>query len=481
MKHRLPVPLLLLVFLSVPARAQEKSDKLAKKEEATLATIADELLKLGKFCIGQKALDEARAELDLGLSIAPDSKKLIDERAKLGDKKDKARDGFAAKYAAEKKKAHEKCALALADLVVQCEKDAATEKWEKYLELLGRSFPDDAKAAAKAGAVYFDAYQRWYSAKDAEKLKAGGEHHDGKWLTKAEVAALDREHADWKTPWVLSDEVHELKTIMPLRTARTLLGFVTAYRKFFLAEFEGLWDLRAPSGKLPIVVCETQKDLRERLAEHSNGAAAGAQQMNGAAYYLMTNGTLNPCFVTFEPTDATGKTIKVGVDDVFHAIAHEVTHQIAFEYSKHDYDNSRMTEHQFWSVEALANFMDYYRLEKGKWRLSHPKILKLGDQATQGAFAWCVENQSSLPGLEKFTKLSREKFMTVENYHIAATVGYFLLRGENGKYKKSFVKLLEAVHRVKDGAKTWEESFPGVEWKTLDAEFRRFVAKIKID
>lgn len=478
MRARLLALPFFFLLLAAPVLADD-AEKLAKKEQATLATIADELLKLARFCATNKALDEARAELDLGLSIAPDAKKLSDERTKLGDKKDKVRDGFAAKYTAEQKKAYDKCAMALADLIVLYEKDGATEKWERSLELLGKSFPNETKAAAKTGAVYFEPYQRWFGAKDAEKLKSGGELHEGKWLTRTEVEALDKEHADWKSPWILSDEVHEVKTIMPLRTAKTILIFVGAYRRFFLKEFDGLWDLKAPSGKLPVIVTETQKDLRERMAELTNGA--GLEKMNGAAYYLMTNSALNPCFVTFEPTDATGKTVKVKLDDVFHAIEHEVTHQIAFEYSKHDYDNTRMMEHQFWSVEALANFMDYYRFEKGTWRLSHPKILKLGSEATQGAFAWCVENQGSLPALEKFTKLTHAKFMTVENYHIAATVGYFLLLGEGGKYKRSFVKLLEAVHKVHDTPKTWDEAFPGVEFKTLDGEFRRFVNKIKID
>ena len=71
--------------------------------------------------------------------------------------------------------------------------------------------------------------------------------------------------------------------------------------------------------------------------------------------------------------------------------------------------------------------------------------------------------------------------MSVNNYHQAATLASFLLEGEGGKYRKQFVKLLQAVHRVKDTSSTWEKAFPGVDRDQMQREWVRFVKAIELD
>ena len=60
-------------------------------------------------------------------------------------------------------------------------------------------------------------------------------------------------------------------------------------------------------------------------------------------------------------------------------------------------------------------------------------------------FGHCVANVGSLPSLDRFMGQSREQFLTVNNYRYAATLAYFLLEGQGGKYRESFIKLLQAV------------------------------------
>jgi len=295
----------------------------------------------------------------------------------------------------------------------------------------------------------------------------------------AKVAALDKEHAGWADPWLLSDEVHELKTTLPYRDARQILDHVAAFRRFFLSEFAGQWDLVAPTGKLPVIVTDSQADLMAQLVKASHGQVP--QNLQGAAYYMWTNGALNPCFATLEPRVTNAGTIRVGLPELFRALQHEITHQLAAEYSKHASDRTKMIEHQFWCVEGIANFMVYYVRERDGWRLTHPKTQKMGSGLVQGAFSYVKGRLASLPGLDAFFATSRRTFLTVENYMISATVSYFMLEGAEGRYRKPFVRLMEAVHRVHDSPTCFDECFEGVDRAKMQTDWEAFVRAIRLD
>jgi hypothetical protein len=466
---------------SVQAHAQNADPKSPqeKKDLEALNSLADELIKLSNLCASYKAYSEGRAECERGLRVF-DSPKLQNEIKKLAGKKDGPPKTFAQRLEVERPKALEKCSLILADLAAACSKQGRTEAFERYVRAIQQDFPSE-KALAKLDLAWFEPYRKWVSRDDAKKLEAGQERVDGKWLDPAALEASNRKHSTWDAPWVESDGVHELRTTVPLRTARRLLAYITAYRAFFLQEFGGGWDLKPPSGKLPVILTETQPALREQMKKRV-GDATLPGGMQGAAYYMSSNMPLNPCFVTLEPTDATGRTLKVGIDDVLRTLTHELTHQIAFEYSKHDCDSTRLTQHQFWAVEGLATFMQGHVFEKGVWRLRQPRLIPLGGNLfEQGSFTLCVEHLDRLPPLAKYMAQSQAELMTLENYSIAATLAYFLLRGEEGAYRASFLKLLERVHKVRDTEKTFAECFEGVDTRDLDAQFRRFAEKIKLE
>jgi len=475
-----PAPFEGLVGLG-QAQAQNADPKSPqeKKDLDVLNSLADELIKLSSFCTANKAYSEGRAECERGLRLF-DSPKLHNEIKKLAGKKDAPPKGFAQRLDVERPKALEKCALLLADMAAACSKQGRTEAFERYLRAIQQDFPSE-KALAKLDVAWFEPYRKWTSRDDAKKLEAGQGRVEGKWLDPAAVEVSNRKHSTWDAPWVESDGVHELRTTVPLRTARRLLAYITAYRAFFLQEFGGTWDLKAPSGKLPVILTETQQALREQMKKRV-GELALPSGMQGAAYYMSTNMPLNPCFVTLEPTDATGRTLKVGVDDVLRTLTHELTHQLAFEYSKHDCDPTRLTQHQFWAVEGIATFMQGHVFEKGVWRLRQPRLIPLGGNLfEQGSFTLCVEHVDRLPPLAKYMAQSQAELMTLENYSIAATLAYFFLRGEEGAHRASFLKLLERVHKVHDTDKTFAECFEGVDQRELDAQFRKFVEQIKLE
>jgi hypothetical protein len=463
------------------------------EEKAATKTIEKELGKLAKSAAKGKDYAAAVAELELGLVALPDSKKLSKELAKAKKKHEKnaakkkpaePKPEFAAELGALRAAAHLAVSKALAEAAVSCETEHP-KRYTRYRELMQVHFPSQ-EALDILDLAYFAPYFSWVSQSQLKALEAGKEEVDGKWLDADAVKALDARHSNWSDPWVIDDGVHEVRTTVSLRQAKQILAYVTSYRKYFLARFKG-WDLRPAKGKLPIIVTRTQAELKERMAEVAKklGGAApdmGGQGIQGAAYYLQTNSSLNPCFVTYEPTDATGATFKVTkFDQLQIPLVHEVTHQLAFEYVKYDYDMTRGIEHHFWAVEAIANYMGYHVYDGKAWTLTHPRTIPMGGGYLEGPFAHCKTNKNSLPALQIFMGLTRQQFLTVNNYHIAATLAYFLLEGEGGKYKDRFVDFLEVIHKVRDEPDSFTKAFPGVDFDALQAEFLRFVEQIQLD
>ena len=463
-----------------PGRPAAAGDELAKGEATALVKAERHLIELARFAAGGRDIGAALAELQGGLDLWPAAPNIPGEltrmRAVAGKvgTPDKA---FGAKLAKKREAAYAAVAKALADAALAA-KDAAPARYERYLGLIRVRYPSDA-ALQKLKVAYFAPYFAWCSPGTVKRLEAGDELHEGKWLTAAEVAKLDAAHASWNDPWVLVDDVHEVRTTLPLRKARQVLVYVGHYRRYFLERFAGLWDLQPPTGKLPVIVTATRSEMLDRMREETRSSQPPG---NGAAFYLQTNGKLNPCFVSYEMASANGMVVKLErFEEILVALTHEVTHQICFEYSKHAYDPTRPVEHQFWCVEGIAELMGGHVYDGTSWRLTKPKTSPMGEGYVEGAFAWCKTHALDLPMLDAFTSLSQVRFLTAENYHIAATLAYFLVDGDGGKYRSMFCKLCETVHQVKDGPDAFGKCFPGVEFGSLREEFLKFVDGIVLD
>lgn len=474
----------LCLLLGTPALAAPKA------ERAALRTVEKELIKLAKYAARGKDLESASAELELGLAVDPESKKFKREAAKVERTKEKQskrkrkakgpKASFLTRLAKKRAEAHEKVALALADAALAIESESH-ERYQRYVTLIQRRFQSKA-ALERLDLVYFAPYYAYVSKAEAKVLAEGGERYQGKLLSKAEVEALNRQHATWSSPWVLSDEVHEIRTTVGLREAKRTLAYVAAYRSYFLERFGDVWEFQAPKGKLPVILTKTQADLEAQMKIATRGQHVGHGGIQGAAFYLQSTGTLNPCFVTYEPKEATGRTFQIKrFEELMIPLAHEVTHQIAFEYSKHAADVTRQITHQFWAVEAIANYMGYHSFDGTTWTLKRPNMIPMGSGMIEGPFAHCHHHADELPDLETFTGLSQREFMSVNNYHQAATLASFLLEFEGGKYRKRFVALLQEVHRVRDSSQTWDKAFAGVDHAKMQSEWIGFLKAIKLD
>ena len=105
----------------------------------------------------------------------------------------------------------------------------------------------------------------------------------------------------------------------------------------------------------------------------------------------------------------------------------------------------------------------------------------MGGGEIEGDLAWCRDNAGSLPPLAQFFAQPYEQFATAQNYHVAATLAWYLLEGKDRAYRPAFVKLLETLHQAKGDAGTFAACFEGVDVATLDAEFRAFCRGIQLD
>lgn len=478
-----PVLALAAVALAAPAPGAPgpapAAEALAKQESAARTKAGDEMAGLARFCASASAYDDARRAWAKALAFAPDSKLFRSELDKIKGKKNAPSKGILPQIADRRQKGLVKCADLLGPVASAYLKAERSDDLARLVALMrAQELPAEA-TLGKLGVVFFEPYLDWRSKKDVERLDAGEEYVDGAWVTSARVAELNAEHADWSNPWVLDDEMHEVRTTQPLRTARRVMAHVTAYRKFFLSYFTGEWDLTPPDVKLPVIVTGTRAEMDERAEQFTQGA--GHTPPGAAAFYLSTNGTGNPCFVSFEMQAANGPRMKVGFEGLQWQFEHELGHQIAFEYSKHAADMSRLSTDCAWAIEGVAEFLPHYDLVDGAWVLKKPKAIPMGGGAIEGDLAWCHANAASLPPLSKFFAQTYEQFMTPQNYHIAATLAWYLLEGKDRAYRPAFVKLLEVAHQSKADENTFATCFEGVDVAALDAEFRAFCRGIQLD
>lgn len=446
------------------------------REKAAIDAVAEEMLKLGRFCVGNKAYVDGYMELKRGLT-ATGSKKLEDEFKKVPSKGDAAKPDFAAKLDAERAKTNQKCADLLADAALALQKDGRTAAWERLLWRIQLHFPSD-KIFEKLGVAWFEPYLAWIDRAAVKRHEAGDEHHDGEWLTAEQVRILNRAHKTWDDPWKVADGVHEVRTTADLRTAKTYLAQVGAFRALFLREFSGFWDLKAPDGLLPVYYTETYKEMVERTKEH--GLDVEKEETRGCAWYLQGSGSCNPCFVTTEIRFTDGKMYKAPVTDTFFTLRHEISHQMAFEYSKHAALDDHV-KHQVWSVEGFAQYMGSWTMERGRWRIASPKFVRLGSLMEEGPLAWAIVNRRQTVHVSKFVQWSRVDLQKVDTYNIGAGLAWFLMHGEGGRYKPAFCRLLERIHQVRDTDETWTECFPDVDMDKLHKEWMGFLEKQKVE
>ena len=144
--------LFLALLLVAPASPAFAAPILPKVERYALKSVEKELIKLARYAARGKDLAAAKEELELGLEVLPDSKRLKSEikklekkiaRAKKSKRKARIKTSFLDKLKAKRTEAHEEIALELAKAAVAAE-ESAPKRYRRYRELVQTRFPTQA-------------------------------------------------------------------------------------------------------------------------------------------------------------------------------------------------------------------------------------------------------------------------------------------------------------------------------------------------
>lgn len=472
------------VLLAVGGIADAKTDKvvagLRKKEATVTRKCATELLKTAKRLTALKAYDEAREQITLAMTIAPADEKsrkaCRKEWTKLEKKLDETPEDVAEKAGELAAARSDACAKLLSPRLDAWAKAERPEELARLATTAVGCFGEDNAAFEALDLTWFEPYLVWARGADVERWKQGDEFVDGAWVGAEKVKELDAEHADWGSPWVIGDGIHEVRTVMPLRAAKRVLKYVTSYRTFVIDYFDGEWEWKQSSAPLPIYLTETQADYQARLADFDPVLT----RSKAAALYAQKTGGLSPVFLTFEPKidGSTGE--KIGWDSLLRDVRHEVTHQILFESAMAQGAGVNPTGKIDWVGEGIATFLGSHMPRKGRWRLARREQEPYGNGFEPGPFAWTKGNFDTVRKLDDYFTNIKPNLGDVYEYFVAATLCYFLLEGADRRYRKSMVALLVETHWTRGNSKTFSKCFGKVKFDEMQSEWRKFVTSISI-
>jgi hypothetical protein len=448
-----------------------------KLEDAGRAKAADEIARLARYCGLVNAYDDARRDYARALAFVAVDKTINADLAKIRGRTAKPAKTVLAGIVERRTKALAKCAEYLAPAAAAYAKADRSDELATLLQLLrAQGVPID-DLVRKLDVVMYEPYLDWRSKAAVAKLDQGWEYVDGAWCDPEKVAAMDAAHATWATHWVFADEVHEIRTTMPRRTAKQVLAHVGAYRRFVLDYFTGEWDLQTPGVKLPVILTRTRAELEARVSEIPGAPPAPPR---AAAFYLSGPDKGNPFFVSFEANTDGGAAATLDFRGLQATFEHELGHQIAYEYSKHaagDIDDGDF----LWVIEGVAEFLPNYDLVDGVWTLKHPRSIPCGGGELESAFGWAHTHADELPPLASFLALKHDEFLTARNYHVAAALACYLLEGKDREYRPRFIQLAEAVHRTRATRVDFATCFQGIDLAALGEEFKEFCRGLVLD
>jgi hypothetical protein len=462
-----------LLFAAAQVQADDKAVAgIRKQQDAAETKCAAEFVKSAKALAAMKAFDEARDELRTAMILAPNDAACRKEYAKLLAAKGDTPDAARAKLNDVRNPVREKCVATLVPVLQAWDKAERPEEFARLATVTVGCFgqPEPVRAL---GLVGYEPFGFWARKKDIERWDKGDEFVDGAWLDAEKVKALDAQHANWTTPWVIGDGVHEVRTSMPLRDARRVLEYVRSYRRFVADYFVGEWDWKQPKSPLPIYLTATQADYQARLGAYDPGAT----RSKASAIYVQKTGGICPVFVTFEPKDAGGS--KIDWPALLRDVRHETAHQILYESAMAQ--GAAVGGNIDWVSEGIANFLACHEQRNGVWRLARRQQEPYANGYEPGAFAWVRGNFDKMPPLSAYFGEFKPNLDSAEEYFVATTMTYFLLMGSEGRWRAPMVKLIAEVHMAKGGPKSFAECFGKPDFAKMQDEWKSFVDGISIE
>jgi hypothetical protein len=460
---------------SAPPAPPTDAELLAQENDAR-AKAAAEIADVAKFCEKKSAYDEAKKLYDKAVVLAPDDKTFPADLTRLKNKKDLHSKLVEPQIEDHRAKALNDCTAFLSPVALAQAKANHPDDLERIQMLL--------RAVGAPPAVldiaFFAPYLQLLPKKDVEHLTQGWELVDGAWDEPAKVAELDKAHATWDAPWIVSDEFIEVTTNQPLRVARTALAQLERTRRVFLAYFKGEWDLRPPAAKLRVMITDTRSDFDLKVRVES--ALAEPVPRDAVATFVEVADAGKATVACCELLDFKDHGTRLDFGWVLRPLEREFVHQVAWEYSRHNANPRRPVHAAYWAIDGLADYMTYVETYRDSCVVRRPSWIPWCGKELDTSFTWCRSNYEIMPTMDEITRVPRPKFLKNPAYcRMATTLVWWLLEGKDRANRAGFVKFLQAVHQNKDDSGTLEECVKGVQTGLLDKDFRLFCRDIHVE
>ena len=457
-----------------PARAEVPKD-VAKATKTARKKASDALVKLGKWCAARKGYDAAREEFIRAIAVAGDPKKAREELGRVAKKEDAPKEGFDEALDAERETVHAACTELLHGAADRALAANSPDGFDDVVTLMLDAFPD-ADTKEKYELKWFDPYLRWVRSEDLVKLDAGGEFVDGTWLDAEAVTALNAEHESWDSRWKIGNGVFRVETGKPLRAANTFLAHATAFRRWFLAQYGDVWEMKPGKGELPILVTRDQAEWAKIFKQYRPG-----EPLKVMGLYLMGGAPPSPVLMTYEPVFSGDGPRMVEFHVLQKTLYHEVAHQLGTEYSLFARKGLVTESPHFWAAEGIANHCSWMKPGERGWRLTKPtKFETIPNFAADGSLAWVKSHIGELEPVSDFVKTTQANYHG-RKYDHGTALSYFLLTYDEGRYREAFLDLCEDVHRGAGKPDGLSSRLDGVSLEQLQEQFVEFMEMVSVD
>jgi len=290
----------------------------------------------------------------------------------------------------------------------------------------------------------------WIRKADLPRYEQGLLPLGNRWLPREQVEAV---RSTWAHAWIYETEHYRIRTNTALADAVEFGKYVEENYELFFRVFLGyfsaksqsdmLFGVNQPKDKLQVNYLADRDEYLRLIGEGASGTLGVYTGRDKTAYFFKTDWSTN---------------IRV--------LKHETTHQLFDASQRTSYRLSRGT----WVVEACATYMETCRRRDSRI-------------ATEGANAPWVRNFADI--LKNGGEVAIQQFDEVNSYigfqmltiayPQAASLAYYLMEFEDGKYRERFVDYVTAFYTGRLSRAGSLEEYIGVPFAEMDEEFHRFI------
>lgn len=213
------------------------------------------------------------------------------------------------------------------------------------------------------------------------------------------------------------------------------------------------------SGPMPLFLFRTQQGYMTYLASHNIDATN-----SGGMFFVRANGQGLATFVEGSTREAS-----------YSVLQHEGFHQFAYNYIGGDLP--------IWANEGLAQYFEDGIIVKNAMKLgiANKQRIDRVRHALETGKAIDFDRLLAISGEEWSATLARDPAKAVLLYAQSWSVVYFLVHGDNGKYRQAFERYLKLVGSGRESTRAFPEAFGSSDTAPFRRRWEQFALKQEPD